>query len=242
MSPEAAARSPFGRPGFVVAAAAVAGLVVLALVLVLTDDDGADAPSDADPVATAGPSGDPDAESVCGLEGEDLDGRLTSAPDVDAWEYQGTIAYPVSEEYGPADTTAAGVRSCFQRSPEGALLAAANALAQASDAELAPAWADYFLGVGEHRAEWIANAGGSASAEPSGVRLTVAGFRLLDYTGSTARVDLGVDAVTDGARSTNSYVYELVWQDGDWKLDAGAVQPLNHAVVPDLAGYVDWGE
>ena len=36
-------------------------------------------------------------------------------------------------------------------------------------------------------------------------------------------------------------VYELVWQDGDWKISADTQTPLDSAPIPNTAGYIIWG-
>ena len=246
MNDDATSRSAFSAPGFLVAAGAVAGLVVLTLVMIL---GGPDDPPEADAGPGTPPTAPPaqprtetavvdDDESVCGLEGTD-DERLTSAPDVDTWDFQGTVPYPVSETHGPGATTDRGIRYCFAHSPEGALFAAANALAQASDPAAAQDWARTFLSDGPARDRWIADA--ADTTDEDGVRFSVAGFRLLAYTGSTARVDLGVAGSVSGSAVHGTFVYELVWRDGDWRLDATAPRPLDYATVPDLAGYITWG-
>ena len=147
--------SPFGRPGFIAAAVTVAVIVVLAVVLAIVnasrgDDGPVTPPTSAAPTPTGAGTGtgtpsatQPDAEaSVCGLDGVELDGRLTSAPAVDEWQYQGTTAFPVSRTYGPGATDPDDFRYCFQHSPEGALFAAASAIAGSDNPT---AWGEYFL-------------------------------------------------------------------------------------------------
>lgn len=241
MSDEATSQSPFSRPGFLIAAAAVIGIVVVAVALILTNNRADPAPvvEPSKPAqSSASPAGDDDA-SVCGLEGEVLEGRLTSAPAVDAWEYQLTTAYPVSSEYGPGATSEDGVHHCYQRSPEGALFAATTALAQATDPSIKMAFAEYFVTHGPGRDEFV-----SAAEEPgdTDVRLAPAGFRLLAYDGSNARLDIAMTSLMNGNETFASLVYALTWSDGDWKLDSNDPQPASFAAIPDLNGYVPWGE
>ena len=80
-----------------------------------------------------------------------------------------------------------------------------------------------------------------ASASSTSARLRIAGFRLLSYDGSSARVDLAVRASADGSDITLSMIYNLVWSDGDWKLSAESESPLDVATIPDVAGYVNFG-
>jgi hypothetical protein len=241
--------NPFTRPGFIAAAVLVALVVVLGIVIAIVsatrsdDPDTAPEPSSPSPTTSAAPTTEPSnvagGASVCGLEGEELTGTLSTAPDAE-WAYQGTTAYPTSPEFGPGETTADGVRFCFQHSPTGALFMAANALVQGSDPAVSQRWIDYGLADGPHREELIGEVGDTSGS--GGTRMNLAGFRMLAYDGDTARVDLAVRASSEGQNLTLSGVYELVWQDGDWKISADVAQPLNTATVPDLAGYITWGE
>lgn len=241
-------QSPFTRRGFVAATVVVAVIVVLGLVIVIvnmTRDDPDPTPTSstsAEPTTAAPTSEPPEAvggASVCGLPGEVLEGTLTTAPAAE-WEYQGTTAYPTSSEFGPGDTSAGGVRFCFERSPEGALFAAANSLVQGSDPSIAEEWLQYIVAEGPFRDQLLADVGSGTTGE--GTRLAIVGFRVLAYDGETARIDLAVRATSQGQTITLSGVYELVWQEGDWKISADVAQPLNMATIPDTAGYIAWGE
>jgi hypothetical protein len=247
MTTEENEQSPFTRPSFIAAGVVVALIVVLGLVIGVVNATGDDQTSDAKPrpddTTTSAPTGAPtsseDDTGTCNVPGEVLSGTLSTAP-VAKWEYQGTTAYPTSMEYGPQHN-AGGVRSCFQRSPEGAVFTASNAVVLAT-ADLATVreWFDYFIATGPHRDTMLSQEDGSASSD--GVRAEVAGFRLLSYDGETARVDVGVRGTSDGQTVNLSMVYALVWEDGDWKLNViDPDAPVNVAVVPDLAGYIPWG-
>ena len=241
-------QNPFTRPGFIAAAVVVAIVVVLGIVIAIvnatrSDDPDLTEPSPTSPTTSAAPTSEPSdvagGASVCGLEGEELAGTLSTAPAAD-WAYQGTTAYPTSPEFGPGETSADGLRFCFQHSPTGALFMAANALVQGSDPAVSQAWIEYGLADGPYREELIGQVGDTSGSQ--GTRMSLAGFRMLAYDGDTARVDLAVRASSEGQNLTLSGVYELVWQDGDWKISADVAQPLNTATVPDLAGYITWGE
>lgn len=241
-------QSPFTRPGFIIAAIVVAIIVVLGIVVGInaTRDQASPSPT-TEPTDVAAPTDEPSpvarGASVCGLDGEELGtARLTSAPAVDEWQYQGTVAYPVSAEFGPGETDPAGFRYCFQHTPEGALHAAAYALAVGSDQAVAPEWIEYFAAAGPYRDELTAQpdaAGGESGAETT--RMNVAGFRLLDYDGQSARVDLAVEGATEGRPFTASIIYDLVWSEGDWKVDTSVPEPFSFAIIPNLSGYIEWG-
>ncbi len=246
--PTTTERSPWSRPGFIAAAGVVVILVLIAVGLGVrsarnvtaaapssTSSMSTQAPS-ATSTPTTAPSGD---ESVCGLKGFESTGTLVDAPTVE-WAFEGTTAYPVSRTAGPGKTDDAGVRTCFQHTPEGALLAVANAIATPSDPTTAVAWLEQFVAQGPYREQILA--GSTPSTEgPSSTRLNIAGFRLLAYSGTAARVDIGVRASANGTPVVGSYIYELVWQAGDWKLSADSATSFSFTAIPDLAGYTPWG-
>lgn len=246
-------RSPFTRPGFIAAGLVLAVIVVAGVVIGIAnmtgDDPATDPPastsSDPDthpPTSQSPPPADTET-SVCGLEGSVTEtAQLTTAPDVDEWAYQGTTAYPISAQFGPAEATDDGVRYCFQQSPEGALLAASNALVQGADPSSNDEWIARFLAEGPYRDQIIDETASSSDDASDGVRLQIAGFRLLNYDGSSARVDIAVNGSADGQSIVGSYIYELVWQEGDWKLAADTPTPFEFATIPDLSGYIPWEE
>ncbi len=235
--------SPFTRPGFIAAAIVVALIVVCGIILVAVNV-GKGSPQAA-PTASTSPtiisspdpvSGD---ESVCGLGGTELSGSVTAAPTA-TWKFEGTTAYPTSSTYGPGKTDPAGFRYCFQHSPTGALFAAANALAAPSDPAASKAWQSYFAAPGPNRDKLLAQEGSGNSQ--AGTRLSIAGFRLLSYDGKTAQVDIGGNGSSNGTNVTFSAVYNLVWSDGDWKLNTANDTPFDFAGVLNLAGYTAWGQ
>ncbi|MGW6132388.1 hypothetical protein ACWFNE_20375 [Cellulomonas sp. NPDC055163] len=239
--------SPWTRPSFITAAIVVAIVVMLGAALAiraLSKDDANAAPPEPTASASAEPS--PTADdgtagtdaSICGLDGVETTGTVTMAPAAE-WAFQGTTAYPTSPEFGPAATTTEGIRHCFQQSPEGALFAAANALVQATDPTHSAAWAGYFVSSGPQRDSILSEAGQPSS--DSDVRMNIAGFRMLAFDGDAATVDVAVRGSSDGTAIVGSFVYELVWEAGDWKLDASTQTPFKFAAIPDLAGYVAWG-
>jgi hypothetical protein len=240
-------QNPFSRPGFIVGAVVVAALVVVGIVLAIitasqgNDDGAAPVPTNAPSVTPTGPSAPPASndESVCGLGGVEVEGSVTVAPSAE-WQYQDVYAYPVSTTAGPAETAAEGFRYCFQHTPEGALFAAANAVVVGFGPEdQRHAFLDYALTDGVYREELLTADG---AAGPSDVRASIAGFRFLAYDGDTARVDVAFQGSSGGQSVTGSVVFELVWADGDWKLDANRAEPARVAQLPDLSGYVSWSE
>lgn len=258
-------RSPFTRPGFLVAGLVVAIILVFAVVLVATNaarsnsesnSESAVAVSPISDVSTSTESTQPPGQSsensnasasdksVCGLKGEVLSKeRLPIAPESDGWDYQGKVAYPVSKEFGPGAYDETGnYRYCFQHSPTGAVYAAVNAVAQGTEPERAGPWLKYFVAKGPHRDDFLALGPGEGSSDSQGVRLRVVGYILQNYTGQKATVDVGIQAIYEGKESNLSMIYNLVWEDGDWKMVVSDPKtPIDVAAVPDFAPYVRWG-
>ena len=248
MADEENEQNPWTRPGFVAAAVVVAIVVVLGIVLavVAATRDDEDPPASPTPNQTStAPTAEPTAAaggaSVCGLDGvEEGTARLTTAPAVEQWDYQGTVAYPISDEFGPGETDPAGFRYCFQHTPEGALFAAAYAVGVGTDQTVVPEWIKYFTAPGPYRDQLIQEP--ANSSESSDVRLRIAGFRLLAYDGDTARVDVALVGSVEGQTVNMSAVYPLVWSEGDWKVSTDTPEPGSVASIPDLAGYIAWGQ
>ena len=186
--------------------------------------------------------------SVCGLpDGETrrIDGDI-KAPEAE-WKHQGQYSYPVSSLYGPGKASVAGVRYCFQRSPEGALFAAANAVSQGSTRETSMAFAEYFLAKGETREAALKQmreerSRSSASSSSNSYALSISGFKMRSYDGDRARVEVAMDYKGTISTSHARAIYDLVWEDGDWKWDAGSgYNPAQVTQISSLTGYTLWG-
>lgn len=235
-------KNPFSRPGFIAAAAVIALVVVLGIVLAVVISNRPDSQSEGSPAESSAAlpvtkTADAGGASVCGLSAGSGATSLATAP-ASKWEYQGTVAYPTSDTFGPGKTTN-GVRTCFQRSIEGAVFASANAVVQGSDSSTVKAWLDYFV-TGSARDQVLASGAGSSSE--TGTRVDIAGFRVLAYNDDSARIDVAVRGSSSGKTVTLSMVYELVWQNGDWKLNVtNATSPIDVATITDLTGYISWG-
>lgn len=231
------------QPKFLIAAVLVIALIIIGVVLTLSGRD-EPAGGSTTPTATSSTTAPAPAaavgESVCGLPGYADSGTLTTAPEAE-WLFQGTTAYPTSSEYGPGATSPEGVRYCFQHTPTGALFAAANAIVQGSYVDTSIPWIDYFLSrQTTNRDQLVNDTPMGSSAE---TRMNIGGFRLLAYDGESARIDMAVRAVGGGNTVYASALYDLVWEDGDWKLlPADPSSPLRLAQIPDTSGYISWEE
>lgn len=205
-------------------------------------EDTVDGASAAEETSPAGPPSTGVSSSTCGIGVDRLDGALSEAPDT-VWQYQGESGYPTSTVHGPGTTSPEGVRTCFERSPEGAVFMAANAAVQGSSASTAIPWLPYAVSEGRYRERFIEEVDAPDSyEEESSSRLTPLGFRVLAYDGDSARVDVAMRLQTGTDTFTVSGIYALVWQDGDWKLDAEVEEPMTVTPLPDAVGYVAWNE
>lgn len=241
-------QNPFTSPRFVIAAILMAFIVIFGIamvfinvskkdVAVVTPEAGQSSSASSPPTTT--PITEADA-SICGLKGVVLEGSLSIAPETQ-WQYQDTTAYPISSQYGPGAVSEEGYRYCFQHSPEGALFMAGNAISQGTyDHQMTSEWLDYVVAEGPYREELLQDTGSAQS--PSNSRLAIQGFRLLSYTGDTARADIAVRTTVSGQIVAFSGAYDLVWQDGDWKISTETSEPLNMVQIPDISGYIAWGE
>lgn len=240
-SPDSTTESnPFTKPGFIISAALVVALIAAVVVIFLfprgeDNAQSAPAPTEAGSSAAASPSASKTAgDSVCGLPASS-ETALGTAP-ATKWELVGTMAAPTDNEIGPGKVDEQGIRSCFARSPVGALYAAVNLWALGSDPANEPAIAEQLAAKGPGR-----DAGMTApvtSAPASGTKIQIAGFNV-SYTADQAVVELAFKADNGALGSVRT---TLLWQDGDWKgVVADNGQPLElPRPVSDLSGFIPW--
>ncbi len=224
-------------------AVVVAAIVVLGLVLSLTNLFGGKteptptAPAPSPSITTTAAPTPQDEASVCGLNAVEMSGTVTTAPTA-TWALVGTTAAPSIKGQGPGEVENDGFRSCYARTPTGALLAASNLLAMGSEAPL--------LGKKMNERSTVPGAGRDAAmarppaqVDSSGVRIQIAGFRINRYDGNTADVDIAIRTSTGVIAAQ---VFTLKWVEGDWKVvlaDSGDL-PSPMSQLPMLSGYVAW--
>lgn len=233
--------NPFTSRRFILAAVIVGIVLLCAVVLVISSVLGSQAKPTAGP--TGHPTNPPSSSSVneadrstCGLPGLEKSGALTQAPN-SKWELVGTVAAPTDPKgAGPGNVESSGFRSCFAHTATGAVFAAANIIAMGSDSSLRHEVSDKLVVPGPGRDAALASAG---STSDTTVRYQIAGFRLLSYDGSRAKVDIAVNAATG---QLVSFVESLEWNDGDWKvtLDKTGNMPIPPSPLQSLGGYIPW--
>ncbi|MCB8043689.1 hypothetical protein JM654_04330 [Microbacterium oxydans] len=242
---ETTQQSPFRRPGWI-AAAVVVGLLIIAAAVVWIvssvsssdDPEPAPQPSGSSTSAPAPSEGAEGGSSICGLDLVEMSGTLDKAP-ATTWEYAGTTPFPVSDEFGPADTTDSGIKMCFARTPEGAALAASVGVGYLMSPDTIQAWRESALAEGPIRDQVLSTP--PTEGVSSEVRTEVTAFRLLSYDGDSARVDVGVTVTGSGNTAYLSIVMPLIWENGDWKVNYSQSDLTERpAQLPNLAGYIYW--
>lgn len=238
--------STWTQPRFVIAAVIVALIAVFAVVLTVTGPaDGNDV--DPAPRADANPSAEPDADSdsdsdsACGLEAGDQTIPVTAPADT-RWELVGTIAAPTAPDNIGPGAVDDGLRICFAKSPVGALYAAVNFVASASDPELRLRAAEALVAAGPGRTRASEEARRSEVATSSAA-VQVVGFTFLNYTTEASTVDLAFRAAaSNGSTGLVHLPVSLRWEDGDWKAVVPPTGELFPGLgpIPDLTGYAAW--
>lgn len=230
---------------FVIAAIVVALILAMGAGVVLSNllsrsDAQADPPAvpGGGPSAATTPTPSPSmtlTPSICGLAAVELSGSVTKAPEAE-WSLVGTTAAPSTQTVGPGIVEPDGYRRCFAHTPEGAVVAAANLLALGSTQAVFEKVVLNSVAAGPGQKALAAQ----GPASDGGVRIQIVGFRLLTYdAGQTATVDI---AIRTSRGALAGQVYDLVWEDGDWKMrvsdDGSLLTPM--AQIPDLGGYIPW--
>lgn len=212
----------------------VAGCAVTVFVVKsIPSESDSSTPAPKTPQATVEASG-------CPAGPVEMQGRLDVAPQV-AWDMSGQATFPVPPESEPSES---GVWECFSRTPTGAVLAASAGMTQLSSAspEIRRAVVESRFAPGPVRDETLASVSGSSTSSSPSVRLQASGFRLSEYSGSAALVDVAFTGYSEGQTVYLSMLVPLRWDEeqGDWLFDYGSYDQLPPAQLPNLTGYVQW--
>lgn len=233
---EPGTRKPFLRRATAIGAAVVVAAIVVLGIFVLIANLVSPHPSPTSP-PTNGPGPSAGDESVCGLEGFETTSSLDGAPEV-RWELVGTVAAPTDPDVGPGVVDGDGFRSCYAHTAQGALYFAVNFLAIGTDSTLNARLID-LVAAGPGRDALEEALSETPGGGLSSYRAQVAGFKIGQYDGATATIDLAVN-YSDGRLV--SVPLKLVWEDRDWKMvfDASGQLPLSPAQLQNLGGYIPW--
>lgn len=231
-------KSPWTQPRFVASAVVVGLIVVLGLVFILIGPGGgAESPG----VVTPPPASSTSSSSACDLPDGDQS-VPTGAPADTRWELVGRMVAPTSPTTIGPKHRIRGIRSCFARSPLGALYAAVNVVATASDPDRWEGLARELAAPGRGRSRALSEVADQAAAPDDRTRMQVAGFSFTTYDRSAAVISIAF-RVDTGATAFTAYLpMSLKWQKGDWRfVIADNGDPFaGLGRIPDLTGYVLW--
>ncbi|GGG67346.1 hypothetical protein GCM10011374_34490 [Kocuria dechangensis] len=172
------------------------------------------------------------------------------APEVQDWVAAGYTVVPSSPEFGGCERRDSGLRVGFAHSEAGALMAAAT-YAMALDPSVSEeAGKNIEVGIAEgpnrdrleEKAQRIRDGveegdDGSASAST-----TLIGYSQDHYTDQSASYQLIYDLPSDNGLTTKVAVQaDVVWEDGDWKLDPASGTELMTSDQYQGQPYVQWG-
>ena len=177
-------------------------------------------------------------DSVCDLGGVALEGSIADTPDAQWVQHRGAWL-PTSDTYGPGKYDSDGEFSCFEHSPRGMLFAASAYTGQLVNPSFWEGELDFF--AGERADEHQAQAEELFSTVFADADTALGGFRLVNYDGDTAQIDMAVTSFDGAETSRTSVLVDMVWADGDWKIDAsGEELAIQLEPLPDLIGYQNW--
>lgn len=234
--------SPWTRPRFVIAAVVVALIAVFAVVLAVTRPDAGGSAAAPPSVVPSSPAVTPSMPisdaSVCGLEPGSQEIPVIAPADTQ-WELVGTMATPTAPDTIGPGLVVDGLRTCFTRSPLGALYASVNVLATTTAPGQGEALVRMLAAEGDGRDAALA----AVAQEPgtgSSTRFQLAGYNFLNYDEDSSVIDLAIRADSGG------YAHlplTMRWEDGDWKVVFPPDGDLASGVqqLPDLTGYAPWG-
>lgn len=236
-------RSPWRRPGFILSGVLVAGLAIVALLLLLTPPaDPQAAPADPPSVDDVGPTSEPTPSttpeqaigpgvSTCGLA-PGTPAIPASPPEAD-WQLVGTTATPSDPDgAGPGVSTDDGFHSCFSHNPTGALFAGINWWAQSFNGRSVQVFEELTADTPERAAGLE-----QGLDESVGGVGQIAGYRFVDVEENRVVVELAFQT-PDG--QFVSVPTPMRWEDGDWKYVVASTGGSGVGPLPDLTGFTAW--
>ncbi|HEX6681300.1 MAG TPA: hypothetical protein VF062_00780 [Candidatus Limnocylindrales bacterium] len=198
-------------------------------------------------VAPALPAADP-AASLCPKQR-----RVDMSPETvvlamydTQWEQSGGALVPRSDGGGPATTTAP--RSCFTRTPEGALYSLATFFTQSTMATDAAARITLTQArasrTGAYQQLMDAlqvdpNIAANVGAQPE---LRITGYRWIGYTPDTAHLELRYQAMTGAQAGVPiAMILEATWESNDWLIVVPSPNAVLHQPGSAQTTFTPWG-
>ena len=227
--------SPWSRPGVLLSGAFLLVLVLLGIVVAVSGGGARHRKTvvraQIQTPSPAAASSTPSSSTACTLA-SGAQAVPSAGPPPARWETVGAMEVPQSPGvYGPERTH--GIWStCFAHSPTGALLAAINFYAESTTGVSAEmVMKRYAVGA-------PSNMGNNEGLDGSGP-VQLAGYRYVSYTPSQAEISI----VLQGPQGkTLAVVTTMSWRGGDWKYVFPSGGMPSYEVIPDLTGYVPWGD
>jgi hypothetical protein len=207
-------------------------LVILGVVAVLIWGGNDPAPT-SQPAATSTSAPSKDGEESVPTNDQEA---LSSAPKTTTWQsFHGLITLPVSASAGPS-TQDGPLWSGWSRTATGALMAATYLVAGTDGPEAATVMKTHSID-GPAAQAYIAKVTASPKVSEPGTTPVIGGFRFVTYTPDAAKVEL----LLLGPDVALSMPVDLVWQDGDWKIDFEPAGEQPRAVeIGGTSGFVLW--
>ena len=190
--------------------------------------------------------------SSCGLPGGGQEVPVT-AP-TGTWQIVAGIAVPISPVFGPGRLVG-GIGACYAHNPTGALFAMMDTLALTeAPSDQIPATAvvtqrgsrtaQYTQALAAAQAQDSGGAGPHMPSDPSTTpKMTLLGFRFVDYTPARATIAVAV-GIGDPSRSSTyqpAMVTAVVtWEGGDWKFVYSAQTGATAAPIISTEQYTAW--
>jgi hypothetical protein len=234
---------------------AVAGWTIRNLI---TDDSQAQAPTDA---ASVSPTQGAAEEAIPQLGKDfawdcqadlstDTSSVVDKAPPVQDWVAAGYNVVPSSPEFGGCERRDSGLRVGYAHSEAGALMAAAT-YAMALDPSLSEdAAADVKVAMAEgpnrdqieEKAQRIRDGVEKGSDGSTTASSTLIGYSQSHYTDEAASYQLIYTFPADNGLTQKAIAQaDVVWEDGDWKLDPASGTKMMTADQYQGQPYVEWG-
>lgn len=237
--------NPWTQPLFIASAIVVAIVITLGLVLAFTGGDTNNGPRPAQrppaEMAAPDPIGTSSQNSGCDLPPGDQT-PPTQPPPETRWELVGRMVAPTAPRTHGPRIRAHGIRTCFARSPLGALYASVNVVATASEPSRWRELLRELAAKGPGRDRALKRLANESAAPDSSTKMQVAGFSFTTYERDAAVISLAFRVDTGGTAFSAHLPMSMKWEDEDWKV----VIPDNGdpfaglGRIPNLDGYVAW--
>ena len=172
------------------------------------------------------------------------------APEVQDWVAAGYSVVPSSPEFGGCERRDSGLRVGYAHSEAGALMAAAT-YAMALDPSVSEEAAENIeVGIAEgpnrdrleEKAQRIRDGVEEGDDGAASASTTLIGYSQDHYTDEAASYQLIYSLPSDNGLTTKVAVQaDVVWEDGDWKLDPASGTELMTSDQYQGQSYVEWG-